>query len=87
MSFGIADSVDWSVSKTLTLDHSVKLPYHYAVSPYQEIKVVPIYFVCAVEPFISNDRAWSFGKVTGDAIRSFPDARHFAVIGTGGLSH
>ena len=87
MSFGMENGVDWSVSKTLTLDHSVMIPYHYAVSPCQDIKVVPIYLACAVEPFISSARARSIGKVTGDAIRSFPDARRVAVIGTGGLSH
>jgi protocatechuate 4,5-dioxygenase beta chain len=84
---GFANNVDWAVSKSLTLDHSVMLPYHFAVAACANIKMVPIYLSCAVEPLLSSARARSIGAITGAAIRSYPDASRVAIIGTGGLSH
>ncbi|MGE0114455.1 MAG: protocatechuate 3,4-dioxygenase [Steroidobacteraceae bacterium] len=87
MQTGFDNDVDWAVSKTLTLDHSVMLPYHLAVSPSSHMKIVPIYQSCAVEPLISSRRIRKIGAITGDAIRSYPSNTRVAILGTGGLSH
>jgi protocatechuate 4,5-dioxygenase beta chain len=84
---GVSQDVDWTVSKTMTLDHSVMIPYHFGVSACADIRVVPIYLACAVEPFLGSARARTIGRITGEAIRSFPADRRVAIIGTGGLSH
>lgn len=87
MQEGFNHDVDWAVSKTLTLDHSIMLPYHLGVAKNSHIKVVPIYQSCAVEPLISSRRSRKIGAITGDAIRSYPSKTRVAIIGTGGLSH
>jgi protocatechuate 4,5-dioxygenase, beta chain len=84
---GFRREVDWAVSKTLVMDHSITIPYHFAVAPLPEVRMVPIYLCAAVEPLISSARARRIGEITGDAIRSFPGAARVAVIGTGGISH
>lgn len=89
MTFGFEQGVDWAVAKSLVLDHSVMLPYHFSASDggAGKRRVVPIYLSCAVEPLLSSARARTIGEITGNAIRSFPDARRVALLGTGGLSH
>ena len=84
---GFAHDVDWAVSKTLAMDHSVMIPYHFGVAPAAGVSIVPIYLCCAVEPLLSSARARKIGAITGAAIRSFPEARRVAVMGTGGISH
>jgi protocatechuate 4,5-dioxygenase beta chain len=84
---GFAHEVDWAVSKTLAMDHSVTVPWHFCVAPVPEIRTVPIYLCAAVEPLISTARARRIGEITGAAIRSFPGKSRVAVIGTGGISH
>jgi protocatechuate 4,5-dioxygenase beta chain len=87
LTVGFDHGVDWAVSKSLTLDHSVMVPYHFSGSASRRRQIVPIYLSCAVEPFLSSTRARTIGAVTGEAIRSFQGARRVAVLGTGGLSH
>ena len=84
---GFAHEVDWAVSKTLAMDHSVTVPWHFTIAPAPEIRTVPIYLCAAVEPLISSARARRIGAITGNAIRSFPGRSRVAVIGTGGISH
>jgi protocatechuate 4,5-dioxygenase beta chain len=87
MQYGFDHGVDWAVSKSLTLDHSVVIPYHYGVRPAGELNLVPIYLSVAVEPLISSTRARQIGAITGDAIRSSKDNSRVAILGTGGVSH
>ncbi|KKC26025.1 protocatechuate 3,4-dioxygenase [Sphingomonas sp. SRS2] len=87
MNFGFDNGVDWAVSKSLVLDHSIMVPYHLGVAGSPDMAIVPIYLSCAVEPLISSARARAIGKITGLAVRSFPAARRVAIVGTGGLSH
>ena len=84
---GFAHDVDWAVSKTLAMDHSVMIPYHFGVAPCADVRIVPIYLCCAVEPLLSSARARRIGEITGAAIRSLPGASRVAVMGTGGISH
>jgi protocatechuate 4,5-dioxygenase beta chain len=84
---GFAHDVDWAVSKTLAMDHSITVPYHFSVAPCRDIKMVPIYLCCAVEPLLSSRRARRIGEITGAAIRSWPGKSRVAIIGTGGISH
>jgi protocatechuate 4,5-dioxygenase beta chain len=87
MNEGFDHGVDWAVSKVLTLDHSIMVPYHLGVAACTRIKMVPIYLSCAVEPYLSSARARVIGTITGNAIRSFAGNSRVAIIGTGGLSH
>lgn len=87
MHYGFEHGVDWAVAKTMLLDHSTMVPIELAVRPAGDLKVVPIYLNCAVEPLISSRRAYQIGRIVGDAIRSFEGSGRVAVIGTGGLSH
>jgi protocatechuate 4,5-dioxygenase beta chain len=88
MQWGFDHDVDWAVSKSLVLDHSIMVPYHLGVADAgADMRMVPIYLSCAVEPLLSSRRARKIGAITGDAVRAFPDARRVAFVGTGGLSH
>ncbi len=88
MQYGFDHGVDWAVSKSLVLDHSVMVPYHLGISGLPDLpRMVPIYLSCAVEPLISSKRAREIGALTGEAIRNFGGDRRVAIIGTGGLSH
>jgi len=89
MSFGFDNDVDWAVSKSLLVDHSIMVPYHFSKSRANggQRSVVPIYLSCAVEPLLSSRRARTIGTIVGEAIRTYKGARNVAILGTGGLSH
>lgn len=87
MDYGFAHGVDWGVSKHLTLDHSCMVPFHFALSPLEDIKTIPIYINSGIAPFIPSIRAKALGHIIGDAIRSSSGSERVAIIGTGGISH
>ncbi len=87
MAYGFEHGVDWAVSKYLTLDHSCMVPYHFAISPLEEVRTVPIYINSGIAPLIPSRRARELGSLIGDAIRSSSESERVAIIGTGGISH
>lgn len=87
MNYGFANRVDWSIAKSITLDHSTALPIHFCVQPHAQMQVVPVLVNSGVEPLISNTRCYEIGQSIRQAIEAWNSDRRVAVLGTGGLSH
>jgi len=84
---GYAEGIDWSFSKTLTVDHSVAIPYHLAVRAIPGVRTIPIYLNAAVAPLIRSRRAYRLGQSIRRAVESWPGSERVVVYGTGGISH
>lgn len=87
MQTGFDRGVDWSVAKTLMVDHSTIIPIHYAVRPAGNVRTIPVYLNSGLEPLISSARAYRIGQVIGEAIASWEGSERVAIYGTGGISH
>lgn len=85
MRYGFQRGFDWSVAKTLTLDHSVMIPVHLSVP--HGVRVVPIYISTAVEPLIDWKRCRELGAMIRDAVAVWPHKERVVIFGTGGISH
>jgi protocatechuate 4,5-dioxygenase beta chain len=84
---GYAEGIDWSFAKSLTVDHSVAIPYHLAVRNNPGLKTIPIYLNAAVAPVIASRRAYQIGESIRRAVQSWPGNERVVVYGTGGISH
>ncbi len=84
---GYAEGIDWSFAKTLTVDHSVAIPYHLAVKTNPGVKAIPVYLNCAVAPLIESRRAYQIGQSMLRAVQSWSGKERVVVYGTGGISH
>jgi protocatechuate 4,5-dioxygenase beta chain len=84
---GYAQGIDWSFAKSLTVDHSVAIPYHLAVRTVPGLKAIPIYLNAAVAPLIPSRRAYQIGESIHRAIKSWPGKERVVIYGTGGISH
>lgn len=84
---GYADGIGWAFAKSLSVDHSVAIPYHLAVETVPGLKTIPIYLNAAVEPVISNRRAYQIGESIRRAIESWSGSERAVIYGTGGISH
>lgn len=84
---GYEEGIDWSFAKSLTVDHSVAIPYHLAVRTVPGLKAIPIYLNAAVAPFIPSGRAYQIGESIRRAVQAWPGNERVVVYGTGGISH
>jgi protocatechuate 4,5-dioxygenase beta chain len=84
---GYAEGIDWSFAKTLTVDHSVAIPYHLAVKTNPGVKAIPVYLNDAVPPLIESRRAYQIGQSILRAVQSWSGKERVVVYGTGGISH
>ncbi len=84
---GFADGIDWSVAKTLIVDHAAMIPIHFVIDPASGVRTIPVYLNACVEPFISSQRAAEIGASIRRAVQSWPGDERVAVFGTGGISH
>lgn len=82
-----AAGFDWSVARSLTLDHSTVMPYHLLVRPYGEIGLIPIYLASGVEPYLPLPRAAALGRAIRNAVADHDGDERVVVIGSGGISH
>jgi protocatechuate 4,5-dioxygenase beta chain len=87
LSSGHAEGLDWAFAKSLTVDHSVAIPYHLAVKANSAVRTIPIYLNAAVPPVIGSRRAHEIGQSVLRAVRSWSGNERVVVYGTGGLSH
>jgi protocatechuate 4,5-dioxygenase beta chain len=87
MRYGHKNGVDWAVAKSLTLDHSTYVPYHYGVRPVAGLKMIPIYLATGVEPLIDSRRCYQIGQSIAAAVDCWDSAERVAVFGTGGGAH
>lgn len=89
---GFAHGFDWSVARSFSVDHAISIPHHLVVQPAQralgvELPCIPVYLACAVDPYLSLQRAAELGREIGEAVAAFPGDERVVVIGSGGLSH
>jgi Catalytic LigB subunit of aromatic ring-opening dioxygenase len=84
--YALRNGFDPGFSHQLELDHGVMTVYH-ELDPEMHLPLVPVVQNCAVEPLMPVRRWYDFGRVLGDAIRSYDGLDRVAVIGAGGLSH
>lgn len=84
---GYQEGIDWSFAKSLTVDHSVAIPYHLAIKTVPGLKTIPVYLNAAVSPCIANQRAYQIGESIRRAVDSWPGNERVVIYGTGGISH
>nr|ART36588.1 C643 [uncultured bacterium]ART38078.1 F146 [uncultured bacterium] len=87
MNYGFDHGFDWSVAKSLTLDHGTMIPVHLAVTPNPGVRAIPIYTASAVTPLLRMKRALALGCMIGEAVAAFPGNDRVVVMGCGGISH
>lgn len=87
MECGFEDGIDWSFAKSLTVDHSVGVPYHLAVRENTSVRTIPVYLNVGVAPAISSRRAYQIGQSIAAAVASWAGDERVAIFGTGGISH
>lgn len=84
---GYGEGVDWSYAKSLTVDHSVAIPYDLAVREIEGLKAIPVYLNAGVSPYLPNRRAYQIGQSIRRAVESWEGNERVVVYGTGGISH
>ena len=87
MDFGHETGVDWAVAKSLTVDHSIFVPWHYAIKPLEGVRTIPIYINSGVAPLVKNRRCYQVGQSIAAAIKSWQGAERVAIYASGGISH
>lgn len=87
MRYGFDHGFDWAVAKSLTIDHSVFVPYLKIVKEMEDVRMIPVYVAAGVEPLIKTKRCVELGEMIRDAIDAYEGDDRVAIIGTGGLSH
>jgi protocatechuate 4,5-dioxygenase beta chain len=87
MTSGFDEGIDWAFAKSLTVDHSIMVPFELVVSSLPGIKTIPVYLNSAVEPVLSSARSRDIGDSIRRAVESWPGDERVVIIGTGGISH
>jgi len=87
MNHGFEHDFDWSVAKTMCLDHSNMIPIHRTLGWPCKTRVIPVYIAAGVMPVIPTRRCAELGCMIADAVASFPADDRVVIYGTGGLSH
>jgi aromatic ring-opening dioxygenase catalytic subunit (LigB family) len=68
------------------LDHGFVTPLHF-LTPAWDLSYLWLIQNCVLPPLPSVRRCYDFGRMIGQAIRSWDGPRRIALLGTGGLSH
>jgi protocatechuate 4,5-dioxygenase beta chain len=88
---GRDNGFDWTVARAFTVDHSVAIPQQLLVDPLRaegrDVKTIPVYLACGVDPYIKLKRAAQLGAQIRDAVAAFPADERVVIIGSGGISH
>lgn len=87
MRYGHSNGVDWAIAKELNVDHSIYVPWHFAIKPMDNVKTVPVYLNSGVEPLIQNQRCYDIGQSIAAAVAAWEGNERVVVIGTGGGAH
>lgn len=77
---------DPAFSLELVLDHGALTPLELARTD-RALPVVPIMFNCVQPPLPTMRRCFDFGRMLGDALRSYDKLNRVAILATGGISH
>lgn len=86
---GFAHGFDWAVARSFSVDHAISIPHHLVAQRALgvELPCIPVYLACAVDPYLSLQRAAELGREIGEAVAAFLGDERVVVIGSGGLSH
>lgn len=88
---GKENGFDWAVARAFTVDHSISIPQQLIVDPLRaagiDVKTIPVYLACTVDPYIKFRRAAELGAAIRAAVEAFPADERVAIIGSGGISH
>ena len=87
MHYGHSNGVDWAVAKELTVDHSIYVPWHFAIKPLSRVNTVPVYLNSGIEPLIQSRRCYEIGQLIAAAVACWKGNERVAVIGSGGGAH
>lgn len=87
MEYGFENGFDWAVAKTLTVDHSVFVPYLKLVKDLPGMRMIPIYVMAGVMPLIKPRRCVQLGEMIRKAVEAFEGDDRVVIVGTGGISH
>ncbi|HEB3531133.1 TPA: protocatechuate 3,4-dioxygenase [Burkholderia cenocepacia] len=89
--YGRENGFDWAVARAFTVDHSVAIPQQLVVDPLRmmgaDVKTIPVYLACGVDPYITLRRSAELGEQIRRAVEAFPIDERVVVIGSGGISH
>lgn len=89
--FGFDNGFDWAVARAFTVDHAVAIPDQLIVQPLRaagaEVKVIPVYLACGVDPYIRMRRAAELGDLIRRAVEADGQDERVVIIGSGGISH
>ena len=84
---GFAEGFDWTVGRSMQVDHSIAIPHQLLIAPNAGVKTVPVMLACGVDPYIHKRRAFDLGRQIGRAVTSHDGDERVVVIGSGGISH
>ncbi|WP_313515963.1 protocatechuate 3,4-dioxygenase [Pseudomonas sp.] len=89
---GAANGIDWTVSRSFTIDHSFAIPYQLVVQAAAKIlgrslPSIPVYLACGVDPYITMQRSADLGRQIRAAVEVFDADERVVIIGSGGISH
>ncbi|MYM26244.1 protocatechuate 3,4-dioxygenase [Duganella sp. FT135W] len=88
---GKSHGFDWAVGRAFTVDHAIAIPQQLLVEPLRaagmDVKTIPVYLACSVDPYIKIRRAAELGAQIRQAVVDFSDEERVVVIGSGGISH
>jgi protocatechuate 4,5-dioxygenase beta chain len=79
--------IDWAFAKSMVVDHSTMVPYHFCIRSHAGVRTIPVYLNNAVAPFLPGRRAFELGRALRNAIESWGGNERVAIFGTGGISH
>ncbi|RQS24200.1 MULTISPECIES: protocatechuate 3,4-dioxygenase [unclassified Burkholderia] len=90
-SHGRENGFDWTVARAFTVDHSVAIPQQLIVDPLRadgiDVKTIPVYLACGVDPYITMRRASELGEQIRKSVEVCDDGERVVIIGSGGISH
>ncbi len=84
---GFETGFDWTVGRSMNVDHSIGIPHHLMVKPNEGMKTVAVMLACGVDPYLPMKRAWELGEHIAEAVTRFSGNERIVVIGSGGISH
>jgi hypothetical protein len=82
---GVSDGFDLSLVQDFDVDHATMVPLHF-LTPDMAIPIVPIFVNGLAPPLPSSQRCYALGKSVAAAIKSWPEHKRVAVIGSGSFS-
>jgi len=83
---GIHKGFDLTRISEAGLDHGFFGTLHF-LTPHWDLSYLWLIQNCVLSPKPSVGRCYDFGRMVGEAIRSWESSRRVALVGTGGLSH